>query len=191
MPGEKYERLLDASTDVFMKAGFHAAGVDAIVHATGISKVTLYSYFGSKDGLIAAVLERYSAQWREWFFSEVSERTSDPVKRILTLFDVLGAWFGSDGFRGCLFSTALAEFPAAKHPARRAALAHRRAVHADVRKLARSVRGVKLPTEELTRRIVILMDGAITAAAGGDIKAARDARAMAAGFLPEERTRYK
>ena len=50
--------MLDAAGVAFATRGFHAASMDAIAEAAGISKPMLYSYFGSKEGLYVAYLER-------------------------------------------------------------------------------------------------------------------------------------
>lgn len=50
--------MLDAAGTAFANQGFHAASMDAIAEAAGISKPMLYNYFGSKDGLYVAYVER-------------------------------------------------------------------------------------------------------------------------------------
>ena len=50
--------MLDAAGSAFAEHGFHGASMDAIAHASGISKPMLYNYFGSKDGLYAAYVRR-------------------------------------------------------------------------------------------------------------------------------------
>ena len=43
---------------VFAERGFHAASVDAIAEGAGITKPMVYAYFGSKEGLYIACMER-------------------------------------------------------------------------------------------------------------------------------------
>jgi AcrR family transcriptional regulator len=50
--------MLDAAGRAFASRGFHAASMDAIAEAAGISKPMLYNYFGSKEGLYIAYVER-------------------------------------------------------------------------------------------------------------------------------------
>jgi AcrR family transcriptional regulator len=50
--------MLDAAGEAFARHGFHGASMDAIAQGAGISKPMLYNYFGSKEGLYAAYLER-------------------------------------------------------------------------------------------------------------------------------------
>ena len=50
--------MLDAAERVFSASGFHGASMDAIAAAAGISKPMVYNYFGSKEGIYLAYLER-------------------------------------------------------------------------------------------------------------------------------------
>ena len=50
--------MLEAAGRAFADRGFHAASVDAIAAASGITKPMIYAYFGSKDGLYRACMER-------------------------------------------------------------------------------------------------------------------------------------
>ncbi|HWE08824.1 MAG TPA: helix-turn-helix domain-containing protein [Solirubrobacteraceae bacterium] len=58
---EREAAMLRAAGDLFAARGFHAASMDEIAEAAGISKPMLYNYFGSKEGLYAAYV-RSSAQ---------------------------------------------------------------------------------------------------------------------------------
>lgn len=53
--------MLRAAGDTFAARGFHAASMDDVARAAGISKPMLYNYFGSKERLYAAYV-RSSAQ---------------------------------------------------------------------------------------------------------------------------------
>ena len=56
MPRPVRERqMLEAAERAFADRGFHAASVDAIAEASGITKPMVYAYFGSKEGLYRAV----------------------------------------------------------------------------------------------------------------------------------------
>jgi AcrR family transcriptional regulator len=55
---EREEEMLEAAGQAFARRGFHDASMDAIAAAAGISKPMLYNYFGSKQGLYAAYIER-------------------------------------------------------------------------------------------------------------------------------------
>jgi AcrR family transcriptional regulator len=55
---EREDEMLRAAGQAFATHGFHEASMNAIAEAAGISKPMLYNYFGSKEGLYAAYVER-------------------------------------------------------------------------------------------------------------------------------------
>jgi AcrR family transcriptional regulator len=50
--------MLEVAERAFGERGFHGASVDAIAAASGITKPMVYAYFGSKEGLYRACMER-------------------------------------------------------------------------------------------------------------------------------------
>ena len=52
----KKSRILDAAWTVFGRNGYTGTSLDAIAEEAGVSKPTLYMYFGNKEGLFEAVL---------------------------------------------------------------------------------------------------------------------------------------
>jgi AcrR family transcriptional regulator len=53
---ERCRRILEAASHHFGAHGLERASVDAIAADAGVSKMTIYSHFGSKDGLFEAVV---------------------------------------------------------------------------------------------------------------------------------------
>ncbi len=51
-------QMLEAAERAFAQRGFHSASVDAIAEASGITKPMIYAYFGSKEGLYRACMQR-------------------------------------------------------------------------------------------------------------------------------------
>jgi AcrR family transcriptional regulator len=50
-------QILDAATEIFLEYGYGGATIDLVVERAGASKATVYSFFGGKDGLFAAIVE--------------------------------------------------------------------------------------------------------------------------------------
>ena len=50
---ENRERIVEAASRLFREKGFDGAGVDAIMHAAGLTHGGFYGHFGSKDDLAA------------------------------------------------------------------------------------------------------------------------------------------
>jgi TetR/AcrR family transcriptional repressor of mexJK operon len=53
---ERYRRVMEAARGQFDAHGFERASVDAIAAEAGVSKMTIYSHFASKEGLFEAVV---------------------------------------------------------------------------------------------------------------------------------------
>src|ERR1700751_5914873 len=97
------DRLIEAATRLFCRYGVNSVGVDAIVEAAGTAKTTLYKVFGSKDGLVEAVLEREGRLWRDWFLAEIDGPGGAASERLSRIGPTLKQWFSRDDFYGCPF----------------------------------------------------------------------------------------
>jgi len=51
------QRLLQAAAEIFDRKGYASASVREVVEHAGVTKPVLYYYFGSKQGLLLAILE--------------------------------------------------------------------------------------------------------------------------------------
>jgi AcrR family transcriptional regulator len=59
MPRERREQLiLEVAGTVFAREGYHPASMDEIAELAGVSKPMVYAYFGSKEGLYLAYIDR-------------------------------------------------------------------------------------------------------------------------------------
>ncbi|MCE1255647.1 MAG: TetR/AcrR family transcriptional regulator [Anaerolineae bacterium] len=82
--------ILDCALELFANKGYDAVGVQEIVETAGITKPTLYHYFGSKHGLLKTLLELY--------FSELNQVVAEAAvykgDLPFTLRKLARAWFG-------------------------------------------------------------------------------------------------
>lgn len=87
------ESILAAATTDFAEKGYDGAHMDEIAVRSGIQKNVLYYYFGSKDGLFTAVLERTyeSIRARQ---EEAGIRDLDPVEAMRKLVFFTGQNWG-------------------------------------------------------------------------------------------------
>ncbi len=174
----KRQQILAEATRLFYRRGVRAVGVDTIAEETGVSKMTLYHHFRSKDELIVACLDAIDARYRRWLDDEVRASRTDPTERLLGIFDALKDWFADPEFRGCAFVNATVELADPAHPAREAVLAHKHRTRAWIADLATDA-GLPDP-DEVAHQIMLLMEGAIASAVvDGDPAAANLARSMA------------
>ncbi len=73
---ETEQRLLQAVSDIVQQQGFAALGVNAVAQQAGVSKMLIYRYFDSYNGLL-----------KEWalhhnFWAEVTDRTLEHIEQI-------------------------------------------------------------------------------------------------------------
>ncbi|WP_018602401.1 TetR/AcrR family transcriptional regulator [Mycobacterium sp. 155] len=112
------ERILAVAARLFYAEGIGAIGVDRVVEESGVSKPTLYAQFGSKAGLIAAVLDRRREDRERTIANHLDQLPPETESRVLALFDWFAVGHAKPGFRGCPFTNAAAELPDPEHPAR-------------------------------------------------------------------------
>ncbi|MEU2348648.1 TetR/AcrR family transcriptional regulator [Modestobacter sp. NPDC049651] len=111
------ERLLDAAGELFYESGIAATGVDAVLARAHVAPATLYAHFAGKDGLVAAYLEHRFRRWQQ-VWDEVLAARTDPVERLLSVFDAVSAFRATQAAgRGCGFLAAATELPPG-HPGR-------------------------------------------------------------------------
>jgi TetR/AcrR family transcriptional repressor of mexJK operon len=53
----KHQRIVAAATDAFLKRGFDATSMDLVARRAGVSKMTVYTHFTSKEALFGAIIE--------------------------------------------------------------------------------------------------------------------------------------
>lgn len=173
------ERLITVANDLFFEHGFHAVGLEQIISRVGVTKTTFYNHFESKDALVIAVLlERDRIEFAQWMDIMQTRGGSDPVARILALFDLLEDWLADEHFKGCMFLKALAEYPSTNDPVHQAALVHGVNLQQALTAQAR-LAGIS-QSESLAGQLMMVLTGAIlTRHASGTVDRARTARATA------------
>jgi AcrR family transcriptional regulator len=157
--GSARERIVRAARRMFYARGIRAVGVEAIVAEAGVTKMSLYRNFASKDELVAACLaERIGGFWAWWdaaLARAVPE--GDARAQILAVFEALGARATTPGFRGCPMTNAAIEFPEADHPGRRLSAAHKRELRDRLETLGKRA-GARDPAA-LADGLVLLLEG--------------------------------
>lgn len=152
------ERLLAAAAELFYEQGIAATGVDAVLARAGVSPSTLYAHFPGKDALVAAYLEERHQAWAQTW-DEVLAGLTDPVERLLSVFDAVVRYRAREGTRrGCAFLAAATELPAG-HPGQRWLEADSRLLADRLRELAVAA-GLE-DAEEVAAGLLLLYDGAL------------------------------
>ncbi|MGI6007169.1 MAG: TetR/AcrR family transcriptional regulator [Ruminococcus sp.] len=87
------ETILTCALDLFYAKGYDGVGVQEIADAAGITKPTLYYYFGSKKGLLQQVLNTYYKALDSMLSEAVAFRGRIPER----LFQIAKAYFAYAG----------------------------------------------------------------------------------------------
>lgn len=182
-PSAARERILSTATGLFYAKGIRAVGIDAIITESRVAKATFYRHFPAKDDLVVAYLDQIDAVWTGQLQAAAAAAGPAPADQLVGMFDALATTCRSDGYRGCGFINAAAEFPSGTIAHDRT-VAHKSAVLDWVRSLTAETAAAD--PDALARALTLLLDGALSAGAlDGDPRAA-DVASTAARQLVED-----
>lgn len=99
------DRILHTAHGLFYTHGVRATGIDRVIAQAGVTKVTFYRHFPSKNELILAYLHHRHALWMSWFEAALVEHGGD----IGALAPSLAEWFKGGNYRGCAFINVVGE----------------------------------------------------------------------------------
>jgi len=151
------EQLLNTASRLFFERGFHTVGVDTIVVESGITKMTMYKHFPSKEHLIVAVLERSSEMYWDWFES-VIQGIPEPSAQLSAIFDAVATGHAhSPRSTYCLYQNVAVEFPNPEQIANQAAVAHKQSIVKRLHSICEQA-GLKSP-DTLARQLFVLLEG--------------------------------
>jgi len=103
------QRILATAHELFYRDGIRATGIDRVIAEAGVTKVTFYRQFPSKNDLILAFLEYRHQRWMGWFSEALARHGGARGRGAAALAPALREWLGGAGFRGCAFINSVAE----------------------------------------------------------------------------------
>jgi len=160
------ERILEAAAELFYAQGIRAVSAEKIIARVGITKVTFYRHFPTKDELVVAYLER-RAVWERDAVGAAREAAGGEGSDVFRLLaEGIGAVSCAPGFRGCPFINAAAEYADAGHPVRGVVRAHREWFKAVFEEMLAEA-GV-VDVSAAADQLMVLRDGAMVAGYLGD-----------------------
>jgi AcrR family transcriptional regulator len=171
------DRILDAASELFYAHGIRAVSADKVIERAGITKVTFYRHFRTKDSLVVAYLERQAA-WERAALDDMRRSVDDAEKAFRRFAHAVGAEACRPGFRGCSFINAAAEYAAADSPVRTVVAEHRAWYHETFTSMLEQM---DVPdADEVADELMMLRDGAMLSGYLGDPARVADAleRAM-------------
>jgi AcrR family transcriptional regulator len=86
------EDILDVAERLIRTKGYERMSVQEVQDELGVSRGAIYHYFGSKEALLEAVVERMTDAAMEVLHPIVSDPDTPAVQKLQTLFLVAGRW---------------------------------------------------------------------------------------------------
>lgn len=157
------DRILRAAQDLFYRHGVRATGIDRIIADAGVTKVTFYRHFPSKDDLIRAFLHQRHETWIAWFkeslaASRTSQSAADrQAQPLMPVLQVAREWFGASTFRGCAFANTVAEIGESVPSITGIALQHKQ----EVRDAIADLLPMNAAASDIAWAATLALDGAI------------------------------
>src|ERR1700744_4673256 len=103
------ERILLTAHDLFYGEGVRATGIDRVIAESGVTKVTFYRHFPSKNDLIRAFLDYRHERWIQWFVHALERHGAGEGKVATPVVAAMREWLESEAFRGCAFINSVVE----------------------------------------------------------------------------------
>jgi AcrR family transcriptional regulator len=83
---DRRAQLVDTAEQVFVASGFAGASMEDVADAAGVTKPVIYDHFGSKDGLLAAVVARLGDQMLEQTAAAATGSPEEALRQGLTAY---------------------------------------------------------------------------------------------------------
>ncbi len=80
---DKREEVLDIASETFLAKGFDGTSINVMAREAGISKESIYRYFGSKEDLFLAVVERELEVYKQGMLETISHFQGKTLKEAL------------------------------------------------------------------------------------------------------------
>jgi len=154
---DKRTEILIGAARTFETQGLRGVGIDQVLAASGASTRTLYKHFGSRDGLVLAVLEDRHQQFMAQLGNEAAG--SEPIA---ALFDTLAAWVDVRGTCGCMLLRARGEYAEANEAIVALVQQQKEQFHAEIARRVQATLGREHPV--LALQVWLLFEGATAAA---------------------------
>ncbi len=157
------QRIIETAERLFYADGVRAVGIDLIIAEAEVAKMTLYNHFSSKDELILAVLQYREEKFDKIFEKWMNRHLNADMDKLEAFFASLKDWFGSSGFRGCMFTNARAELADADHAGSQFSAQHKERFHQMIHEIVAEVAGAK-KARSAAPAISLLVEGAMVSA---------------------------
>jgi TetR/AcrR family transcriptional repressor of nem operon len=174
------DALLEASQRLMLAQGYLGTSIDQVCQAVGVTKGALLHYFGTKEELAGATLERFTRKGGEAYAAAEFLGRSDPLERLEGYIDHTAALFQHPIENACLIGLFSQELSGTHPEIRQRCQEAFGAWSAALREMLDQVksrygRRRKVDTASLADHFVAVFEGAVTLArARGDVAPVRE-----------------
>ena len=154
------ERILLTAHALFYRDGIRATGIDRVIAESGVTKVTFYRHFPSKNELILAFLDYRHQRWIQWFRDALHRHGGFAGEGVRALPAALTEWLSDPAYRGCAFINTAVELGGSLPQAIELARSHK----ADMTLLIVELLPPSTSRDLDAQAIALLVDGAIVRA---------------------------
>lgn len=175
------QQIVRSAAELFYLHGFGKVSVDTIAAHAGITKVTVYQHFRSKEALLVDCMN-----WRLMIREATldSRFCSRPISpsAVLEIFDWSESWLSSSNFRGCAFTKTVNEMSESLPEVRRIAQRAKQMLRERISRIAEA--GGLTNAAELGDELATVLEGAqVLSLIEQDARPFRSARNVAMKLL--------
>ena len=84
---DKKEHILDIAEDVFSEFGYEGTSTRFLANKAGVNMAMLNYYFGSKDGVLKAVMDRRITNLRQ-YLQEIKDKPISSTEKLMRAFEM-------------------------------------------------------------------------------------------------------
>ncbi len=87
---KRYERIIKLTYDIVLNEGFYKLSLKDLTEKLRVSRSTIYENFGSKEGLIEKIVEKYNESLDQGLIEIMKDKKLSTYNRFLAISDQLG-----------------------------------------------------------------------------------------------------
>lgn len=86
---DRRARIIDAAKELFAKSGLDNITMESIAAIAGVSSMTIHNYYGTKSGVLLALVADSDAALLQTFATELNGRSNDLLNLVLAFAEII------------------------------------------------------------------------------------------------------
>ena len=88
-PDERRNELMDVAEQLFVEKGYDHTSPSDIIRSANVAQGTFYYYFGSKDEIIKAIIDRYFKKYEQYVEQVAGDESIDTARKLQLILEAL------------------------------------------------------------------------------------------------------